>query len=528
MAAMNPLFSPRAAGVALAGLLAFSNLEAGFVTRAADPIPGIIEISNVRQQFLDDLLIFESSQIYKFVGRPEKYAKNPVLVPDKPWEMGSRPPTDTAVGNAGLLIQGQIAIYDQEERLFKIWYLASSFIENGPVYWCYATSKDGYNWEKPNLGVYEYQGSKNNNIVADWGDPNYTNVIKDAREPDPQKRYKAFGELENGGANTKGGLSYAYSPDGIHWIQYPKNPVIAHGRNMADSPIGILWDSKKGKYVHYPRPGHPLAPEFNGTGDHRHIRAIGYTESDDCINWTPTVPMLTPNEEDRGDDQYMEFVSALDGEFYIGINSVYQTHEQTWDSYLMTSRDGFHWNWVDHKTPLIGRGEVGTYDAGYQSPSGPIFHDGKIWLFYGCFSGAHSLNQSKLGKVDRYGIAVCTLPDNRWMGLLAGPHRGTIVTRPIVFQGNAKFLVDVDASLPMQEPRTPPRYDECALRVAILDQSGAAIPGFTIDRSTVVARSGVQEIKWKGKDVASLAGRPIRLRFEMVNAALYSFQFAVP
>jgi hypothetical protein len=174
--------------------------------------------------------------------------------------------------------------------------------------------------------------------------------------------------------------------------------------------------------------------------------------------------------------------------------------------------------------PFLGRGEIGSYDAGYMTPSGPIFHDGKVWIYYGAFSGAHSERASKLGP-DRMSVALCTLPQNRWLGLLAGPYRGTIVTHPLTFAGS-KLIVDIDASLAMQKP-TPNRrrFDECEVRVALEDQSGGRIEGFTADRMSLLLESGMHEIRWRDADLSKLAGKPVRLRFEMRNAALYSIQF---
>src|SRR5207248_4020502 len=243
------------------------------------------------------------------------------------------------------------------------------------------------------------------------------------------------------------------------------------------------WDHRIRKYVYYPRPGHPLAPEIYGNGDHRHIRSYGYSTSDDFIHWTPTQVMMTPDYADRNDYQYMQFTAGIDGEFYLGFNAMHETHEQTWDIFLMSSRDGFHWNWIDRKVPFIGRSNPPAYDAGYMTPSGPIFHDNKVWIYYGAFSGAHSENQSKLG-ADGMSVALCTLPQNRWMGLMAGPHRATIVTRPLIYKGS-KLMVDIDAGLSMEKPRNPPRYDECEARAALEDQSGGRIEGFTMDRSKV-------------------------------------------
>jgi len=121
-------------------------------------------------------------------------------------------------------------------------------------------------------------------------------------------------------------------------------------------------------------------------------------------------------------------------------------------------------------------------------------------------------------------IALCTLPQNRWIGLLAGPSLGTVVTRPVVFKGSRLF-VDLDASVPDQKPRIPPHFDECEVRAALTDQSGGSIAGFELERSIILTQSGEQELSWTGADLSKLAGKPVRIRFELSNAALYSFQF---
>src|SRR3989442_10007351 len=105
--------------------------------------------------------------------------------------------------------------------------------------------------------------------------------------------------------------------------------------------------------------------------------------------------MLAP--EDRVDSQYMQFTAGIDGDFYVGFLMVHETHEQTWDTFLLSSRDGFHWTWIDRKVPFLGPGEVGSYDAGYMTPSGPIVHDAKIWIYYRAFSDAHSYVPSNMG-----------------------------------------------------------------------------------------------------------------------------------
>jgi hypothetical protein len=424
----------------------------------------------------------------------------------------------------GVEITGQTALYDADEKIFKMWYLPWAW-ENQLRPWCYAVSTDGVAWEKPDLGLYEFQGSRKNNIIGAWNDGidlGFYNVIKDPHDPDPERRYKAMGELE-GTPTVKGGCAVAFSSDGLRWKVQEGNPVVPKGRDIADAPTMLGWDPRISRYVYYPRPGHPIAREISGNGSHRHIRTVGYSVSDDFVRWSPTKLMLAPDEQDRVDSQYMQFTAGIDGDFYVGFLMVHQTHEQTWDTFLLSSRDGFHWNWINRKVPFLGRGEVGTYDAGYMTPSGPIVHGRQIYIYYGAFSGSHSFDTSRFGP-NRLSIALATLPANRYLGLLAGPDRAIIATRPLIFRGS-RLMVELQASLPDSKTASGTGFDECDVRAALLDQSGGTIEGFTVERSTRLNESGRHELVWEGAHVGRLEGKPVRIRFELRNAALSCIQF---
>jgi hypothetical protein len=207
----------------------------------------------------------------------------------------------------------------------------------------------------------------------------------------------------------------------------------------------------------------------------------------------------------------------------------------------MSSRDGFHWNWIDRRVPFLGRGEIGSYDAGYLTPSGPIFHDGKVWIFYGAYSGVHSYSTLDT----RYGfnhmtIALATLPMDRFLGLMAGPYQASIVTRPLTFSGK-KLLLDLDAGRPQLSAKVladmkanfaknPEKFsadtEQPNVRAAIEDISGGKIEGFTLEQCQPLSGSGVQEMVWPGADWSRIEGKPIRVRLEMRHAVLYSLQFS--
>jgi hypothetical protein len=123
-----------------------------------------------RYLLLDSRIVANAENAELTIGTVKKHPANPLFGEDKPWEMRF----DNLYANV---------IYDEQEKIYKCWY--SPFIidvsskdvtiqqrkeiEYRPslreMAICYATSKDGINWVKPELGVVEFEGSKANNIL---------------------------------------------------------------------------------------------------------------------------------------------------------------------------------------------------------------------------------------------------------------------------------------------------------------------------------------------------------------------------
>ena len=93
------------------------------------------------------------------------------------------------------------------EGEYRMWYLAQG--DEGKRHECYAVSKDGIHWERPNLGLVEYHGNRNNNLVTgacgEW-------VLYDAEDPDPARRFKCL-QMRNGPMH----IGVSYSADGLTW-----------------------------------------------------------------------------------------------------------------------------------------------------------------------------------------------------------------------------------------------------------------------------------------------------------------------
>jgi len=90
-----------------------------------------------------------------------------------------------------------------------------------------------------------------------------------------------------------------------------------------------------------------------------------------------------------------------------------------------------------------------------------------------------------------------------------------MTTKPLVFSGSRLFLNYATSAAG-------------SLKVEIRNADGARIPGFTLDDSAeLFGDSTAQIVNWKnGSDVSQLAGKPIRLHFELKDGDLYSFQFS--
>ena len=159
---------------------------------------------------------------------------------------------------------------------------------------CYATSRDGIHWTKPDLGLVDYQGSTANNLVDFPQDIDLpmAPIIHDLEDPDPNRRFKlAFSPLTGRSGVRRGGLSVAYSPDGLHWTPSPNNPL----SSVAFEHSGIMrWNGcyfVNGHSVGHPGPGRKM--ETYASYDFEH-----WTEGS-ALSMTRSPRLEGPDLEDR-------------------------------------------------------------------------------------------------------------------------------------------------------------------------------------------------------------------------------------
>lgn len=189
------------------------------------------------QLLLDDYVVDDVWNIRRSPELPMKYLGNPII--------DSHP----VVGDCSVVAQS--VMYDEEERLFKLWYtLVDTNMDTFPPGYhqdsvhsylyrgAYAVSQDGLHWECPDLGIIEYRGSAANNLFQSEG---CGFVLKDGHESDPSRRYKMLTKR-----SSKGGRVFAaFSPDGVHWTDHSGGaPVVPNSRDGGNS---FVYDPRLGK-----------------------------------------------------------------------------------------------------------------------------------------------------------------------------------------------------------------------------------------------------------------------------------------
>lgn len=163
-------------------LVAFCFLVLSGACFAAEPIP-----LGERKQLTWDDALFDKSGGARFEMHRPQLTRERNLIADKPWESWQI---------------GGMSSFLHENGKFRLWYGVSHGIRNGEEYAvAYAESDDGIHWTKPNLGLVEYAGSKQNNLVVAYNSV-VGQVFVDPAAP-PAQKYKMLAAIFPADAKIK-------------------------------------------------------------------------------------------------------------------------------------------------------------------------------------------------------------------------------------------------------------------------------------------------------------------------------------
>lgn len=370
----------------------------------------------------------------------------------------------------------------------------------------YGESRDGHEWSFPKLGLYEVEGTLENNVILARMPSllhNFSPFLDSRPNIPEEERFKALAGHpgpgdKRGKAKSGMGLFAFYSGDGIHWTnQGEVIPYRDEWRHAFDSQNVAFWSQAESQYVCY----------FRTWTTPGRLRSISRTTSKDFRSWTPPVEM-NPNRtgEHLYTNQTHPYFRAP--HIYIALPTRYipgrgdpsasQDHNNATDVLLMTSRAG---------TTQYDR----TFGDAFIRPGlDPVAWTNRFNYVALNVVPTSSTEMSIYHRSgDRY-----TLRTDGFASIHAGSRPGHMLTHPIKFDGDSLHLnLSTSAA--------------GSLRVEIQTAEGKPIPDFALDNCQPVYGDAIDhQVSWKGDpSLTALAGQPIRLHFELQECDLYALQF---
>jgi hypothetical protein len=464
----------------LSAILCFTALlPAIFSDRAVD-------IGSRLELFVDDDLIESLTGAVLMLHPP--IAADVVIVFDRPWE-----------GNTS----GYVTVF-QDGDIFRMYYRGSNYDAKtnayGPQVTCYAESLDGIHWTRPELGLFEFNGSRKNNIVWEGlGTHNFTPFL-DTRPGCPAaEKYKALA------SDSENKSLYAFrAADGIHWSLLQDRPIIAPG--TFDSQNLAFWDPARQKYQEFHR------------GWKNGVRDIMVSTSSDFRAWTepqwldysgaPVEHLYT-----SAITPYFRAPHILVGfpkRFYPDRKLGSHPFPGVSDGVFMSSRDGQRWKrwseaflrpgpqkerWVNRNN-MIAWGILATKSQVAGLPDECSIYSNEGYYVENCRLRRHRL------RIDGF------------VSVNAPYKSGEMTTKPLLFKGD---------HLVMNFSTSAAGF----IRAEVLDENGRPFPGLALTDCPEIYGDEIEgEVRWaSGAGLKFLEGKPVRLRFVLKDADLYSIRF---
>jgi hypothetical protein len=493
----------------------FVLLASGLIEPTRSHAVELIDIGSRRELFVDRVLVerVEGQATFRLhAPTPREIA----IQYDRTWE-----------GNAS----GYATVF-QDSEIFRMVYRGHRYlVDHKPLRQaqsevvCYAESRDGIHWVKPKLGLFEWNGSKENNII--WlGGPETHNFapFKDSNPAcQSDARYKAIG-----GTVTSKGLLTFKSADCIHWSKMSDGPVVTKG--AFDSHNTCFWDAQRSRYVMYVR--------YFSEGEFQGLRSIGVSYSNDFTTWSEPVGLVYPGSPPQ--QMYTNQIApyARAPHFLMGFPTRYVARSlnehgkrldpvplrdrltkvnrrvgtDLTDGIFMSSRDGHSFRRWDEAFLRPGPQTAGhwIYGDNYQSyglwetesltPGGP----NEISMHFSEHAWLDDNHQAR-----RYTIRL-----DGFVSLHAPLALGEMTTKQLTFTGRQLSINYATSAAG-------------SVQVEIQDATGKPFTGYSLNDSLEhYGDSTRQQVAWKaGSDVSAVAGKLVRLRFVLKDADLYSFRF---
>ena len=487
-------------------LLSTFSLLLSFVAAWANPAETTepLDIGSRLELFLDDYLIDSMEGLRLKLHAPRSAGK--VLTFDQPWEG----------------VTSAYATVFKDEDHYRMYYrgssdpeyTAASLLTEGevvpemhPAVTCMAESRDGIVWSRPSLGLYEFNGSRENNIVLTGSSGCCFAPFKDSNPDAPaSERYKAV-EASYAGGEPK--LMGFVSADGKRWKPAKPDPLLTDGQ--FDSLNVVFWDSVRSKYTAIYRKAR------------YGVRSIRYSSTRDFRDWPP--------------GQWAEFGDSPAEHLYTNATAPYFRAPHIYlafprrflpwrtislyqdlilpgasDVVIMSSRDGIHWN---------RRFLEAFIRPGRDTRNWPHRANTPAWGLLPTAPDEISLYVERHYTFPSIHVERFVIRTDGFISVNAGYSGGELVTKPMIFDGDNLVLNFATSAAG-------------SIRLEIQDAQGNPLPGFSLEESPLIWGDEIEHtVRWErthakatfDKPLARIVGKLVQLRFVMKDADLYSLRF---
>lgn len=414
-------------------------------------------------------------------------------------------------GPAGSPDHGHAILYGtviKQEDTFRMWYLGMHETEvqagQAPGWWrpmCYAESRDGVNWTKPELGLVELYGNKRNNVCLIEGEPfsltrvnDFLSVLFDPDDPDPARRYKCafiahppYDDIRGGmsGIGTKerrvGATICATSADGLTWKVVGDRPANAEGERFEVTSLYRFGDF-------YYTAGQLISP-WSWRPDGSQIgRAMLAYRSPDFAKWSKTKalafarPGQLANPPIPGQQTHMGAGLWNRGNVMVGLIGLWQDAESrpppgaSWNTGvhislgLVFSNDGVHFREPVPSFAVLPVGQPGEWDDVALLQGHAFVNEGdQTMIWYSHWDTGGKLKNMEIG------LATLRRDGFGYLSHQSTDHAAEFVTSP--FTATA-IALNVDGVTP-----------DSPLTVQLLDHLDRPLDGYTAQ----VTASGVRQ-----------------------------------
>jgi hypothetical protein len=482
-----------------------------------------LRIGRQKQLLVDNEVLCDWSKVRRVQEKVRKHVANPILEADRTWEQ-----------RLGGGIAATAVLYDPQENLYKLWYRIEHVVG-------YATSRDGIKWIKPDLGLVEYAGTRNNNLcrIEPFGKPlvGCLHLIQDTRSREPDRRYMAIGinPYHEGGTLYGGWLGIAASGDGTTWRMVDGGLREGAGGGCPS----CLWDERLGRYVLFHR---ELIERASLEGLKRYVVR---QESEDLKRWSPRRTVVNPMDPEWPEIESM-MVFQHEGVYFGLANMLDSVIKGEVELHLWISRDGLHWEHPFPQEAFIPRGPRGDFDDMITWMAHTVIRGNEMRFYYSGARYPHSkpgppivddegslVFSTTTGK-GRLDIRVCkiglaTVPMDRLIALRADEPVGAFLTRPLLIEGDELYVnANVDRELRVEVVNPAGKLVDAGPKGGVIGHYIAGqeevYSGFRRqDCQAITGDSLAHRVRWKDGPIGHFKGQAVRLRFLARMADIYSF-----